>query len=102
MKLICHSKAHVDRHNHYGHNGTRDSEVTHAFDGSTPLVLESSSQERIEAIRLIDYQTLREMIMNAKFSIPNEDMSRKTHFLFGDSNPNGTSIFNWQDYWYDT
>ncbi|ONK66964.1 uncharacterized protein A4U43_C06F14060 [Asparagus officinalis] len=78
-------------------------EVSQAFDGHVPLDLEGSSQERFKAIQLGDYATLQEMITDAMFSIPKEGASGKPHFLFGDNNPNDTSIFNCtKEHWYYT
>ncbi|ONK55235.1 uncharacterized protein A4U43_UnF6050 [Asparagus officinalis] len=94
---VCLSKEPID---HHGNDGTRDSNVRHAFNEHVLLYLEGGSQQKIEAIRFGDYRTLREMITNVKFSIPKEDTSGKPHFLFGESNSNGTFIFNWvKEHW---
>ncbi|ONK68543.1 uncharacterized protein A4U43_C05F13060 [Asparagus officinalis] len=82
---VSHSKATIDHHNHYGHGGTCDLEVTHAFDGNFPLFLEDSSQKIIEVIRSGDYRTLQEIITNAKFSIPDEGDNVKVGSLKYDS-----------------
>ncbi|ONK60322.1 uncharacterized protein A4U43_C08F16990 [Asparagus officinalis] len=37
MVVVCLSKEPVNYHNHFEHDGTRDSEVRHAFDGHIPL-----------------------------------------------------------------
>ncbi|ONK76246.1 uncharacterized protein A4U43_C03F25560 [Asparagus officinalis] len=45
---IAYSRALVNRHNHFGHDGTHDPEVMHIFDGNVSLFLDDSSQERIK------------------------------------------------------
>ncbi|ONK78329.1 uncharacterized protein A4U43_C02F17400 [Asparagus officinalis] len=52
LVTICYSKTSVKHHNHYGHEGTREPKVMHTFDGSVPLFLKGSSEERIKGYRL--------------------------------------------------
>ncbi|ONK72350.1 uncharacterized protein A4U43_C04F18510 [Asparagus officinalis] len=73
----------VSYQNHFEHNGTRDSKLRHVFYGHVPPYQEDSNQERIDAVRLGDYQTPRELITNAKFSIPKEDrLGKPQSFVF--------------------
>ncbi|ONK60908.1 uncharacterized protein A4U43_C08F23950 [Asparagus officinalis] len=90
-------RAPVDRHNHFGHDGTHDPEVSHVFDENVPLFLEGSSQDRIKTIRTSIYRTLWEIIIDTKFSAPHEDVSVKPHFLFRDSVHGGNSLFHWRE-----
>ncbi|ONK80122.1 uncharacterized protein A4U43_C01F14110 [Asparagus officinalis] len=82
---ITYSRALVNHHNHFGHDGSRDPEITHVFDGSVSLFLNGSSEERIEVISTESYNTLREIITDTKFFVPHEDVLVKQHFLFRDS-----------------
>ncbi|ONK64438.1 uncharacterized protein A4U43_C07F25930 [Asparagus officinalis] len=81
MTMVAYLRAPVNHHNHFHHDGTHDPEVTHVFDGSIPLFLNSNSQERIEAIRMGSYKTLQEIITDAKFSVPHEDGDRRFTLL---------------------
>ncbi|ONK61094.1 uncharacterized protein A4U43_C08F26190 [Asparagus officinalis] len=94
-------KAHVNRHKHFGHDGTYDIEATHVFDENILLFLDSSSQERIEVICTGSYKNLREIITDVKFSVLHKDVSVKLHFLFGDGVPGSNSFFYYgEEYWY--
>ncbi|ONK55349.1 uncharacterized protein A4U43_UnF4460 [Asparagus officinalis] len=93
MAMVAYSRAHVNCHNHFGHDGAHDPKVMHVFDGSVLLFLDGSSHERIEVIRTGSYNTLREIIIDAKISVPHEDVSVKPHFLFRDGVLGGNSFF---------
>ncbi|ONK64193.1 uncharacterized protein A4U43_C07F23070 [Asparagus officinalis] len=83
------------RHNHFSHDRTHDPEVTYVFDGNILLFLDGSSHERIEVIHMRSYKTLREIITDAKLSVPHEDVLVKPHFLFRDGVPGGNSLFHY-------
>ncbi|ONK78127.1 uncharacterized protein A4U43_C02F14630 [Asparagus officinalis] len=80
----CLFKDPVNRRNNYSHNGTNDPKMAYPFDSNVLLFFEGSSQERVAIIRSGDYWTLREIVTDAKFSVPNEDALMKPHFLFRD------------------
>ncbi|ONK60625.1 uncharacterized protein A4U43_C08F20700 [Asparagus officinalis] len=83
MDAVAYSNALVDRYNHSGHDGTHDPKVAYAFDGYVPLLFEGSNQERIETICSGNNRTLREIITNATFLGPHEDVSVKPYFSSG-------------------
>ncbi|ONK73017.1 uncharacterized protein A4U43_C04F26190 [Asparagus officinalis] len=95
MAEVTNSIALVNHHNHFGYDGIHDPGVMHIFDGSIPLFLNDSSQERFDAIHIGNYKTLLEIITNVKFFVPPEDISVKQHLLFGDNAPSGNSLFHW-------
>ncbi|ONK73343.1 uncharacterized protein A4U43_C04F30020 [Asparagus officinalis] len=86
-KIYHEFEAPVDHHNQFSHDGTHDPEVAYTFDGNAPLFFKGSSQEMIETIRFVNNKTLQEIITDANFLVPHEDVSVKLHFLFKDSYP---------------
>lgn len=93
----------MNRHNHFGHSGGRDSEAAYVFRGEVPLFAEGSAPGRASVIRAGGYKTLRELITDAKFTVPDESVPMKPALLFGDNVPSGNSHLHWgPEYWYFT